>query len=264
MDNDVPTSNTLHARLANTSASFLVDNSPITSSHALEPLLIQCLPPIPPIPSELGNPSTPLEGYLVNQCKDFEQQESALVRGYHGAYVQSVLADCHCQLLQGQLGAKEKVAEAWRAGKGKGKLLGDGLPCLLTNNDFYRHIVDAAQAEAEEAEVQQRRRDEAAENKRMRDEWLVGEVMQKEANRKVHQEWKAGPLAVWEAERALAKTENRHPGWKQLNAPPKLWAVPKLWQVAPVITIGEPGPSQHADAIEDDDDSHGNATDASE
>jgi len=48
------------------------------------------------------------------------------------------------------LGAKEKETEANKKAKKGGKLLSDGLPHLLTDNDFYKRVV--AHFEAQEAQ----------------------------------------------------------------------------------------------------------------
>ncbi|KDN40851.1 hypothetical protein RSAG8_07869, partial [Rhizoctonia solani AG-8 WAC10335] len=208
--------------------------------HTLEPLPIQQLPPVPPVLNNLGDPKTELEKHLLQRCQGYEKHESAIVEGYHGAYAQVVLAEQQCRLLRGQLVAKEDRVEACRSEKGKGKLLGDGLPQLLTDGKFYKHAVEHNEQITAEVKAQERKKEEAAEKKQARDACD-------------HEQWKVGPLAVWEVEHDQAKLEGRWTQWCKPTAPPRLPAVPKPW-LAPTITIGEPGPSKHIDAHSSDKD----------
>ena len=49
----------------------------------------------------------------------------------------NILNTLYCQKLHGQLAHKEK-----RDGKGKGKMMGDGLPCVLSGDVFYEMVVE--------------------------------------------------------------------------------------------------------------------------
>ncbi|KAG8759844.1 hypothetical protein FRC11_001297 [Ceratobasidium sp. 423] len=197
--------------------------------HTLEPLPIQQLPPVPPIPHNLGSSMTELEQCLLQQCQEYEKHESAIIEGYHGAYAQVVLAEWQCRLLQGQLAAKEDRIEARRLAKGKGKLLGDGLPQLLTGGKFYRHAVEHNEQVAAKAKAQEQKKEEAAEKKQLKGGWLASDQACKEENKRAHNMYKAGPLAVWEEERDQAKSQGCQMRWKKLVAPQRLPAVPKSW-----------------------------------
>ena len=49
----------------------------------------------------------------------------------------NILNTLYCQKLRGQLAHKEK-----KDGKGKGKMMGDGLPCVLSGDVFYEMVVE--------------------------------------------------------------------------------------------------------------------------
>ncbi|KAF9005557.1 hypothetical protein BDQ17DRAFT_1218267, partial [Cyathus striatus] len=51
----------------------------------------------------------------------------------------NLLNKAYCNSLRFQLAFKE---EKKAAGKGKGKLMGDGMPKLLSGDDFYEHVVE--------------------------------------------------------------------------------------------------------------------------
>ena len=57
-----------------------------------------------------------------------------VIAGLHGAVL---LQGCYCDTLQSQLATQEEK----RKGKKKGKLVGDGLPWLLTDPDFIMWVV---------------------------------------------------------------------------------------------------------------------------
>ncbi|KAJ6578301.1 hypothetical protein B0H19DRAFT_890873, partial [Mycena capillaripes] len=65
-----------------------------------------------------------------------------------------VLNGAYCDVVRGQLAAQEENKKS----KMKGRLVGDGMPRLLTSNDFVRRVVAFQKAaEEKEAELDQRR-----------------------------------------------------------------------------------------------------------
>jgi hypothetical protein len=54
----------------------------------------------------------------------------------------NVLNTLYCKKLHSQLAHKEKNTKEKRDGKGKGKLMGDGLPCFLLGDVFYEMVVE--------------------------------------------------------------------------------------------------------------------------
>lgn len=209
------TSGPLRDLLAHTSASFLTSNLPIKSENTLEELPFQQLPPLPPSPPHADCLMTSREQQLEAQIEAYRSRESVLLRGYCGAYTQLVLVDRHCKLLQSQLGAKEAATEAKRAGKGKERLMGDSLPRILTQGEFYNQSVK-----------QQSKREKL---KTMKEEWERAAQAQKTTYEDDHRRWQEGPLAEWIRERDLARSEGRKRRWNRPKAPQKPKPIPKPW-----------------------------------
>ncbi|KAJ7120325.1 hypothetical protein C8R44DRAFT_588239, partial [Mycena epipterygia] len=126
--------------------------------------------------------------------------QSALV--LNGAYV---------DLVRGQLAAQEKKKDR---GNKKGRLVGDGLPRLLTARDFVRRVTEFEQDTAQKAEALKKRKVTREEKSEALKEWKVLDDQRKERNREIRREH-AIRLTEWEAERDLAKQQHRRPGWNK-------------------------------------------------
>jgi hypothetical protein len=88
--------------------------------------------------------------------RDTEAGEDALKLRIAQLQASNVLNALYCQKLRGQLAHKEKKTKKKRDGKGKGKLMGDGLPCCLSGDVFYEMVVEfeaQQKGEAREAEA---------------------------------------------------------------------------------------------------------------
>ncbi|KZP10647.1 hypothetical protein FIBSPDRAFT_989666, partial [Athelia psychrophila] len=113
----------------------------------------------------------------------------------------SILNEAYCERLRGQLAFRE---EKKATGKLKGKLMGDGLPVLLTGDVFFEKVVDAEAA---------RKQDERGKKQRQllrqdRTEALTAWKQQNDARTKAIEKRKAEwtqEKIEWEAERAAAK-----------------------------------------------------------
>lgn len=68
----------------------------------------------------------------------------------------NVLNDLYCSKLRGQLAFHEKKE---KKGKGKGKLMGDGLPCVLSGDVFYEKVVNFEQQQRREEREKAERRE---------------------------------------------------------------------------------------------------------
>lgn len=249
----------LHTALASIAAEFLIGDSPISSQHHLNPLPFHHLPP-PPIPTQhLEEPRSELEIQLSLQLETFRRREEELVAAYRGAQAQLVLADRHCTLLQGQLNAKEMSAAARREGKGKGRLMGDGLPRVLTQGAIYEQCAENRRIEEAEQEAKRLRDIRNAEAKRVREEWNEQEQARKSADKAAYTTWKEGPLAEWEAENAARKAEGRRPRWTKPKPPKRSKPIPK--PCAEVVeepgVAGNEGLAEGEGEGEDDDDDVG-------
>jgi hypothetical protein len=254
--------NPFHAALASTTAAFLIGDSRITSHDNLDHLPFYRLPTPPVISPSLGEPSSELELCLAQQLEEFRRRDEAMVAAYRGAQAQLVLADRHCSLLQGQLNAKETSAAARREGKGKGKLMGDGLPRVLTQGTFYDQCVENRRLEEAAQEAKRQREIKNAEVKRIREDWNEQEQARKTVDREAYRIWKEGPLAEWEAEKALRKAEGRRARWTRPKAPQRSKPIPKPWLAQEVAE--EPEGAEGAEAAEGGGDVEGDSDDEDE
>ncbi|KIK93316.1 hypothetical protein PAXRUDRAFT_12733 [Paxillus rubicundulus Ve08.2h10] len=136
----------------------------------------------------------------------------------------AVLNSMYCDHLSGQLAAQEEKQKKQK----KGRLNGDGLPRLLTGEEFYTRVVE---------------HEEATEQEKI--DWKEGDNARKQRNK----EWKVAyqdTLQLWEEERNLAKQDK----WQIAWAKPKLG---KLEAPAPK-PVANPGNTDNTgDGAEGDD-----------
>jgi len=117
-----------------------------------------------------------------------------------------------CDRLSSQLAAQEEKQR--NAKKKKGKLFGDGLPRLLTGDDFFDRVVDFENTAAEEEIAREDRRKKRDERAEVMTAWKRAEALRLERNKTRRQTFK-DDLGAWEVERDLAKLEKRRTRWNQ-------------------------------------------------
>ncbi|KAJ7270586.1 hypothetical protein B0H12DRAFT_994743, partial [Mycena haematopus] len=122
-----------------------------------------------------------------------------------------VLNGAYVDVVRGQLAAQEK-----KKGRGnkKGRLVGDGLPRLLTSREFVRRVTEFEQQATEKAEELAKRKASREEKSEAMKQWKVLDDTRKERNKEIRLEH-ASRVLEWEAERDLAKQQRRRPGWKK-------------------------------------------------
>lgn len=115
----------------------------------------------------------------------------------------NILNEMYCNLLRGQLANYEKKKNAAKA---SGKLMGDGLPRLLSADDFYECMIEFTKMQERtewEKEIRQQAWEERAEAMKV---WKRCEDERKVQNAAQVVRYKEA-LKVWEVERAKAKVE---------------------------------------------------------
>ncbi|KAK0214637.1 hypothetical protein EDD85DRAFT_798903 [Armillaria nabsnona] len=144
-------------RLASSDAWFLVSSSPVHSEEVLLHLNVTQISPTIPHYTDLTR--------LISSTMLKENLQIALCESQaHEQYWKSrtvdlqsgfVLQELYCKKVHHQLAQKEK-------GNGKGRsqwLNGDGMPCLLTSNDFYDRVIDHEETAICEEEEKKAHRD---------------------------------------------------------------------------------------------------------
>lgn len=208
---------------------FLTSSSPIKSTSEPPDLMTTAISPIKqrsrcsPANNNIVNPltmnvQTPTEKYLQEALIAKQSQVDFLKGRVMQLQSIMVLQRMYCGRVRRQLGAKELKG---KKGKKGGKLHADGLPRLLTDDQFFQlvkeHDEDAAREKAEKAERQKARedRDLAVEI------WKKGEEERKQRNEEKSDAWKAA-VAEWELEKAEAKAAGEKvKDWTLENPKPK-------------------------------------------
>ncbi|KAF9238275.1 hypothetical protein BU15DRAFT_47895 [Melanogaster broomeanus] len=122
----------------------------------------------------------------------------------------SVLQSIYCGRMAEQLAAQEEKHKKAK----KGQLNGDGLPRLLTGDDFFDLVVERQKALEEEKVAKEIRQREKEELSGVIAVWKEADKERKNRN-KARREAFRKELDMWEQERALAKSEKRRIGWKR-------------------------------------------------
>ena len=102
-------------------------------------------------------PKTTNEEALFMALQEVKDCEEALCLWLMQLQAANILNEAYCERLRNQLAHKEgKEKESWA----KGKLVGDGLPCLLSGDKFYKHVVEFDVAQRWEERVHAEREHE--------------------------------------------------------------------------------------------------------
>ncbi|KAF8142262.1 hypothetical protein K438DRAFT_1553664, partial [Mycena galopus ATCC 62051] len=136
---------------------------------------------------EEGLQSSVRELLMVNEQQNIQlaQMQSSLV--LNGAY---------CDLVRGQLAAQEESKKA----KQKGRLVGDGMPRLLTATAFVTRVETFQKAAEAKVSQQSERKITREERKKAMAEWEELERVRKVENVAIRAQWQVDCKA-WEAER---------------------------------------------------------------
>ncbi|KAJ7086060.1 hypothetical protein B0H15DRAFT_782219 [Mycena belliarum] len=235
--------------LRTSSSGFLITSSPVQSTSAPPVFTPAALSPrketsrlhqrlLAAIPSTILEEE--LQGALRQLLKKNASQKSQIITMQSSL----VLNGAYCDLVRGQLAAQEESKKK----KAKGRLVGDGLPRLLTAAAFVDRVVafnDAAEKNAAELATRKATRTERS---TVMDEWKALEKDRKARNMEIRAQHKLD-VAAWEEERDRAKLLHKRPGWKK----PLLKSV--LFSPVPKPTFAEPeaaGTGAPAGAGDDD------------
>ena len=135
-------------QLQGTSLSGLVLDKPITSATRLQHGTAHPISPVknsdPLRVARTIQPKTSNEVLLLASLRESEAANITLKRRVIKLQAANVLNEMYCNMLRGQLAKQE---EKGRKGKGKGKLMGDGLPRLLSSDEFYEKVVVCEEAQ---------------------------------------------------------------------------------------------------------------------
>ncbi|RDB28659.1 Pogo transposable element with KRAB domain [Hypsizygus marmoreus] len=239
-------------KLSTTQLAYLTSINPATSEDAMPTTQTQPIPPPRATSRELFSSiklKTPNEILLMAALREAEAANDALRQRVLALQATNVLNESYCTKLRFQLAHRE---EKKKNPKGKGKLVGDGLPRLLTGDDFYEWVVEFTNWQREEERKKKEKKQERARLKVAVDEWKKGEDACKVANAAKTERYHEA-VKVWEREKAKAKAAKQTFRIKKPTRQPlqKAKAKPKLADFEQVDGIDD---SSEEDDEEDDDD----------
>ena len=160
-------------------------------------------------------PRTTIEEALLMALRDTEAGEDALKLRIAQLQASNVLNALYCQKLRGQLAHKEKKTKEKRDSKGKGKLMGDGLPCFLSGDVFYERVVEFEARQKGEAREAEARKDARGANAEALGLWKKEDKERVARNNEVRRNHKEA-IAVWEEARKAARATKKRFTLKKL------------------------------------------------
>ncbi|RDB27179.1 hypothetical protein Hypma_004386 [Hypsizygus marmoreus] len=228
--------------LCSTSASFLVSTQTPKSTMQIPVYKPYTISPFRHRHGHLleREPVTSREEELRNALEESERRDT---------YRKDQMAQMQAQvLLQGMyVGRVQKhlqKAEEKRSKKKSKRIVGDGMPRLMSGDDVFAMIEAADEQAAKEAQEKEKRKIAREGHGEVLAQWKEKEKERIARNKERHAAYHAS-VKAWEAGRALAKAEGRQAGWKK----PQLKGIEK-----PI-----PRPKKPAkDESDDDEDDDGN------
>ncbi|KIK93751.1 hypothetical protein PAXRUDRAFT_46480, partial [Paxillus rubicundulus Ve08.2h10] len=167
--------------LASTSASFLVEKTPLNSSHHLPTYVPSPVTPTRKRKHELldEEPKNDKEHAYQTALHESYSREAQYKSALFGMQSTVILQSMYCDRVSEQLAAQEESQRK----KKKGQLNGDGLPRLLTGDQFYECVVEHQKNTEEEKIVQKNRRKQREEQARLMTAWKEVDEEQKRRNK---------------------------------------------------------------------------------
>ncbi|KAF8059865.1 hypothetical protein FPV67DRAFT_1424886 [Lyophyllum atratum] len=210
--------------LASTSASFLVSNSPLTSSFHLPALQTYEISPYKRDQDLLDTiPETENERRLMAALGRRNNQISLQKQIIRGQQAQTILHSAHVEDLRGQLQGKE---ERKARGNDRGKINMDGQPKILTQDQIFNCVAKSQQDRNAAKDAAIKRKSAKTRYAEAIGIWKVREMDRKKKNDAQKAEW-ARDVRKWEVEKNRAKCERQKPRWTKPKMPPAEKAAPK-------------------------------------
>jgi hypothetical protein len=188
-------------RLKGTSLSGLVSNAPLTSDTRPQCAAAHLISPIkkkqPPAYHNVV-PKTANEVLLLSSLREAEVANATLKRRVLELQAANILNEMYCNVLRGQLANQEGKK---RKGKEGGKLVGDGLPRLLSGDDFYERVVEFEHVQKKVAAEKQMRKDTREKRAEALATWKCLENKRKKENEVRRAQYREA-LERWKDEKA--------------------------------------------------------------
>ncbi|KAJ7435692.1 hypothetical protein FB451DRAFT_1019734 [Mycena latifolia] len=239
-----------------TSSAFLVSSSPIHASSTPPRFPAAEISPEKARDVFLlsAEPTTALERELQTALRRELERNKTQKQRLVAMQSALVLNGAYVDLVRGQLAAQEKK----KSDKKKGRLVGDGLPRLLTSREFVRRVTEFEKnARKKEEGLKQRKADREEKSAAMK-EWKELDEARKARNKEIRSDYDAR-VKAWEAERDIAKEERRRPRWKKPTLKGLLFS--PLPKPSFAVEPGEKAVERDSDVEESNDGPSGNGGD---
>ncbi|KAJ8592234.1 hypothetical protein M405DRAFT_695312, partial [Rhizopogon salebrosus TDB-379] len=115
----------------------------------------------------------------------------------------NILNEMYCAKIRSQLAHHESKK---RAGNSGGKVLGDGLPRLLSGDEFYERVVEFEEGQTRAATEKRTRAEERKRHAEALADWKKLEGARKVENKARRERYREA-LQIWQSEKALAKAD---------------------------------------------------------
>ncbi|PPQ87518.1 hypothetical protein CVT24_011604 [Panaeolus cyanescens] len=219
---------------------------PNSNSHVITPTT-NCYQPLMAF-----KPETKREEMLLNALREAQKQENGYKEVLDNLQASMVLQRVYVLQAQEQIQSQGKPKP-----KKKKKLFGDGMPRLVSGDQFHKdamEIEEEAQNKEEQASVRRLMRAEKQTEKEELKRLNVERVEQNNQRQQVYQE----EIAVWKEEQKLAKIEQGKPWWTKS----KLTGIEgRITQVAIEKPASVDATMREEKEEEDDNDNNGNEFD---
>ncbi|KAG0698438.1 hypothetical protein DFH29DRAFT_810327 [Suillus ampliporus] len=195
--------NSLIEQLSKTSLSSLVSSVPLTSETRFNHGTSRTISPTKQKQTGLLKiePQTWNEVVLLSALCEAESANTALKCRLVELQAANILDELYCSKLRGQLANQELKKCSKKRG---GKLMGDGLPRLLSGDEFYERVVEA-ETEQRRAVDEKRTRQQERENRaEALAAWKKLEEERKQENTEQCARYHEA-LEIWKDEKAKAK-----------------------------------------------------------
>jgi hypothetical protein len=181
---------------------YLVSSTPAVSTDAPP----SAARPIPPRVIFMKDfvPTTAVEAALLSHIRDGEDREEALRQHLMEVQASNVLNEMYCAKLRGQLASYEKKGKKG----GKGKLMGDVLPCFLSGDVFNEKVVEFETRQRQDRREKASRREAREGIAEALALWKEEEKARKQRN-VVRRERYQEAVKEWEQERDAVKAPKR-------------------------------------------------------
>ncbi|KAF9237892.1 hypothetical protein BU15DRAFT_48263 [Melanogaster broomeanus] len=200
-------------KLAETSLSGLVTPSIISSETVLQHGTTFPISPIKESHLPIANikVKTANEVMLLAALHEARAANAALKQRLIALQAANILNEMYCSKLRGQLAHFE---EKKKKGGKMGKVLGDGLPRLLSGDEFFQRVVEFEEAQEKAAVEKMTRGEERKRHSEALATWKKSEEARKVENNAQRAHYHEA-LQTWNKEKTRAKTEGRKFGEKR-------------------------------------------------